>query len=70
MTGPAFCDRVKELSDLRRAAQNAEKLFIYSERRMGKTSLVLHALQSLPKREYAGAYADLWPTDGAVSFVC
>jgi hypothetical protein len=68
VSGPAFCNRVQELADLRRTAENGEKLFIYSERRMGKTSLLLHALESLSKKEYAGAYVDLWPTDGESSF--
>lgn len=67
--GPAFCNRVQEIADLLRAAENGEKLFIYSERRMGKTSLVLHALETLPRHAYTTAYVDLWPSDGAVSFV-
>ena len=67
--GPAFCNRTQEIGDLLRAAENGEKLFIYSERRMGKTSLVLHALGTLPQHAYTTAYVDLWPTDGAVSFV-
>jgi uncharacterized protein len=68
VSGPAFCNRVRELADLARAANNGEKLFIYSERRMGKTSLVLHVLRSLARKEYASAYVDLWPTDGESSF--
>ncbi len=40
MSGEAFCNRQKELADLRRAMENAEKLFVFSERRYGKTSLV------------------------------
>ena len=36
---------------------------------MGKTSLVLHALGALPRHAYPTAYVDLWPSDGAVSFV-
>jgi uncharacterized protein len=47
--GPAFCNRTDEIAALLRAAENGEKLFIYSERRMGKTSLVLHALGTLSK---------------------
>lgn len=36
--GPeAFCNRAQELHDLARAATNAERLFVYSERRIGKT---------------------------------
>lgn len=39
--GPTFCNRAKEIADLLRAVENAEKMLIYSERRTGKTSLVL-----------------------------
>jgi uncharacterized protein len=67
--GPAFCNRKKELADLTAAIQSGEKLFVYSERRLGKTSLVRTALRALPKARYAAAYVDLWPTDGEPSFV-
>jgi hypothetical protein len=40
VSGDAFCNRKQELADLRRAMENAEKLFVFSERRYGKTSLV------------------------------
>ncbi len=69
VAGPAFCNRKKELDDLGRAMENSEKLFIYSERRLGKTSLVQSALRGPSKEMYATAYVDLWPTDGAASFV-
>lgn len=64
----AFCNRRRELRDLKRAAENAERLFVYSERRLGKTSLVRRVLRSLPKRRHVGVYVDLWPTDSTVSF--
>lgn len=64
----AFCNRKQEVADLLRAMQNSEKLFLYSERRFGKTSLVRLALQKLPEQEFLGAYVDLWPTDGEASF--
>jgi hypothetical protein len=64
----AFCNRKQELSDLSRAMQNGDRLFLYSERRLGKTSLVKLALSNLPKKEYLWAYVDLWPTDGEASF--
>lgn len=67
--GTAFCNRRKEVADLARAMSNAEKLFIFSERRMGKTSLVRAALRRLPKREWVSAYVDLWPTDNEAMFV-
>ena len=54
----------KELADLTAAVESSEKIFLYSERRLGKTSLVHTALRQLPKSRYASAYIDLWPTDG------
>jgi len=65
----AFCDRQTELADLLRAMQNSERLFLFSERRMGKTSLVRLALARLPRDEHLAAYVDLWPTDSEKSFV-
>ena len=67
--GAAFCNRKKELADIGAAVESSEKLFVYSERRLGKTSLLHTALRHLPKRRYASAYIDLWPTDGEMSFV-
>jgi len=64
----SFCNRRKELKALVRAMENGERFFVYSERRMGKTSLVRLALDHLPKRRFVCAYVDLWPTDGDASF--
>ena len=64
----AFCNREKELADLVKAMKNSERLFVYSERRIGKTSLIRQALERLPKRQFLSAYIDLWPTDGEESF--
>jgi len=52
-----------------RAIENGEKIFVYSERRFGKTSLVRIALEKLPQKKYLTAYVDLWPTDGECSFI-
>ncbi|UCF10668.1 MAG: AAA family ATPase [Candidatus Bipolaricaulota bacterium] len=65
----SFCDREQELRDLHRAMENGERLFVYSERRMGKTSLVRLALERLPRDAFDAAYIDLWPTDDEASFV-
>ena len=54
---------------MRRSVENAEKLFVYSERRLGKTSLIRKVLAELPEQEYLTVYIDLWPTDGETSFV-
>lgn len=65
----AFCNRKRELADLVRAIENGERVFIYSERRVGKTSLIRLALSRLPRHRYLTAYVDLWPTDGEASFL-
>ena len=46
VSGEAFCNREQELGDLLRAIENAEKLFVFSERRYGKTSPCLGAKPS------------------------
>ena len=63
-----FCNRTRELRDLTEIMTSAGRCFVYAERRMGKTSLVLRALRKLPKKEFLPVYVDLWPTDGSVSF--
>jgi len=69
VSGESFCNRTQEAIDLRRSVENAEKLFVYSERRLGKTSLIRKVLAELPEQEYMTVYIDLWPTDGETSFV-
>ncbi|MEX2400276.1 MAG: ATP-binding protein [Rhodothermales bacterium] len=62
-----FCNRGQEMEDLRRAAENGDRLLIYAERRMGKTSLVQRVLRKLPPRRYLPVYVDVWPTHDAAS---
>jgi hypothetical protein len=69
VSGHAFCDREKEVTDLLRAIENNDKLFVFSERRYGKTSLVRTALDKLPKKGCVCSYVDLWPTDSEATFV-
>ena len=69
VSGSAFCNREREVAELVRAMENSEKLFVYSERRYGKTSLVHAALEKLPKKAHLCAYVDLWPTDSEAGFV-
>jgi AAA+ ATPase superfamily predicted ATPase len=68
VSGEAFCNRENETKDLVRAMENGEKLFVFSERRYGKTSLVRSALDKLPKKGHVCAYVDLWPTDSETTF--
>ena len=63
-----FCNRKQEIADLLRAAENGDRLFLYAERRLGKTSLALQMIRNLDRGRYITAYIDLWPTEGEESF--
>lgn len=63
----AFCNRTRELAELRRAAENGDRLLVYAERRMGKTSLVKRVVGALPRDTFLPIYVDVWPTSDAVS---
>ena len=63
----AFCNRTRELAELQRAAENGDRLLVYAERRMGKTSLVKRAVGALPSDTFLPIYVDVWPTSDAVS---
>lgn len=63
----AFCNRTQELADLRRAADNGDRLLVYAQRRMGKTSLVKRVVSALPRDTFLPIYVDMWPTGDAIS---
>src|SRR5206468_6568044 len=69
VSGEGFCDREKERADLSSAIRNREKLFVFSERRFGKTSLIRSVLAHLPRKRTLAAYIDLWPTDDEATLV-
>ena len=69
VSGHAFCNREAEKRDLITAIQNNAKLFVFSERRFGKTSLVQSVIAKLSQKGTVSAYVDLWPTDDERSFV-
>lgn len=69
VSGKGFCNREKEKADLSKAIRNREKLFVFSERRFGKTSLIQSVLARLSKKRTLAAYVDLWPTDNEATFV-
>ena len=52
----AFSNCGKQVEDILRAMESGEKLFVYSERRFGKTSWVRFALDKLPEKQYMSAY--------------
>jgi hypothetical protein len=63
-----FCNRSRELADLTETMKSTGRCFVYAERRMGKTSLILRTLGRLPKKQFITVYIDLWPTDGSAAF--
>ncbi len=64
----SFCNRKEELEKLKRVFENSERLFLYSERRLGKTSLIKVALRNLSKNKYTAVYVDLWSTNSEGEF--
>lgn len=64
----SFCNRKQELADLLSHMKNGTNLFLYGERRTGKTSLAKIAMSRLPKKQFLTVYVDLWPTDDENSF--
>ncbi len=60
VTGDSFCNRVQELTDLKKAVESSKKLFIFGERRLGKTSLLKKLISSLPQDDYIPVYIDIW----------
>lgn len=68
VSGEDFCNRATELQDIVRAMKNGERLFVYADRRMGKTSLIRKAAAALPRSDYISVYVDLWATDGEEAF--
>lgn len=63
----AFCNRARELDELKRAAESGDRLLVYAERRMGKTSLVKRVAAALPPTSVVPVYVDLWPTSDAMT---
>ncbi len=45
ITGDAFCDRTQETDELIEDIRSRQHVIIYSQRRFGKTSLVLKVLE-------------------------
>ncbi len=66
--GADFCNRQLERSELRQAIDNGDCLFLHSERRMGKTSLVSQVTSELDSTSYLPIYMDAWTTDSVNSF--
>lgn len=49
--GEQFCNRQKEIKDITQCIHAAQDIFIYADRRAGKTSLIEHVLHRLDRQE-------------------
>lgn len=63
-----FCNRKDELAELESYVSNCNKVFLYSERRFGKTSLVKLLLSKLDRSKFMSVYVDCWPTHSLYEF--
>lgn len=68
VTGENFCNREQEKKQLKEAIESGQNTLIFSERRMGKTSLIKEVINELDDANVSSVYIDLWPTDDRVSF--
>lgn len=59
-SGENFCNRVVELRDIKSIVDNSSNVFIFGERRLGKTSLLQKLTSILPDDDYIHIYIDLW----------
>ncbi|MBI4223712.1 MAG: ATP-binding protein, partial [Deltaproteobacteria bacterium] len=70
VTDDHFCNRINELEDIRRHTASGQNLFIYSQRRLGKTSLVRQALAQLAKdRKFVSCFLDMERVTSQAQFV-
>lgn len=64
-----FCDREKELKELRRYAVNGQNVVFYSPRRYGKSSLIKMLLDQLKPEGFLTVYVDLFSVSSQQDFV-
>jgi len=69
VTGECFANRQREIREIKAAIKSAQNIFIYSYRRLGKTSLIKTVLKSLAKdRSIIPIYVDLQRAPFFMSF--
>lgn len=70
VTGACFADREKETSDIIEHIKAGQNLFIYSYRRLGKTSLIMNIIKSLQaKKEIVPVYVDIQKVTSPAQFI-
>lgn len=65
--GAAFCNRTKEINDLKRYIENSENILLYSHRRFGKTTLINKVFSEV--RNVTPIYIDLYGTTRVEDFI-
>lgn len=70
VTGDCFANREKESKDIAEYIKARQNLFIYSHRRIGKTSLIKNVLKALTKRkEVVDVYVDIQKVTSQTQFI-
>jgi len=70
VTGEYFCNRTREIQELTSCIKAAQNVFIYSNRRLGKTSLIKMVVQDLVKnRESIAVYVDVHRANSPPQFL-
>ncbi|HOJ16370.1 MAG TPA: ATP-binding protein [Caldisericia bacterium] len=67
--GSNFCNREKELRELKNYALNQVNIVLYSPRRYGKSSLTIRLLSELSKEDFLTVYLDLFPISSKEDFI-
>jgi len=68
VTGEYFCNRVHEIQELKSYIKSAQNVFIYSNRRLGKTSLIKVVSETLAK-EVITIYVDVHRASSPAQFL-
>ena len=68
VTGEYFCNRTHEIEELKSYIKSSQNVFIYSNRRLGKTSLIRMVLRALGG-EVIAIYVDVHRASSSAQFL-
>lgn len=69
VSGETFWNREDEQKELKKEISSSQNIVIFSQRRMGKTSLIKEVLRALPEGKFITTCIDLYPTTSVEDFV-
>lgn len=69
VSGETFCDREAELSELMEDIRSRQHVILFSQRRMGKTSLVSKVLEQARRKGFIPVLLDLYPISTLAEFI-